>query len=89
MQCDDYRSVKGWDGRLPRRRIARFADVLRGPYLVMIYDHYVDTAASWDGFIQWVGGEKPAETRHACWLCGKRFKADCPKEEMPRSNAGW
>ena len=52
-----------WDGRIPKRRYAIFTDLLRGEYMIVIKGLDLDYAEKWGGFVSWVGGIRPAETR--------------------------
>jgi hypothetical protein len=56
-------SIMKWDGKLPKRRYAIFTDILRGEYMIVITGRDLDYAEKWGGFVRWVGGIKPAETR--------------------------
>ena len=55
--------IMKWDGKIPKRRYAIFTDTLRGEYMVVITEKDFDYAEKWGGFVQWVGGIRPAETR--------------------------
>lgn len=48
---------------LPRRRYAIFSDILAGEYMIVIKDDDINRAEKWGGFIRWVGGVRPADTR--------------------------
>lgn len=52
-----------WDGKLPRRRYAMFTDVLRGDYVIVVREDDIERAPKWGGFVAWMGGVRPAETR--------------------------
>lgn len=52
-----------WDGQLPIRRYAIFNDILRGDYVTVVKDGDIERAEKWGGFVSWLGGVKPAETR--------------------------
>ena len=52
-----------WDGIIPKRRYAIFTDILRGEYMIVIKGLDLDYAEKWGGFVSWVGGIRPAETR--------------------------
>ena len=52
-----------WDGYLPTRRYAIFSDILRGDYAIVVQGDDIDRAEKWGGFVSWLGGVRPAETR--------------------------
>lgn len=52
-----------WDGTLPVRRYAIFTDIMRGEYAIVVNGDDIDCAEKWGGFVSWLGGLKPAETR--------------------------
>jgi len=52
-----------WNGKLPERRYAIFATVLRGPHMIVITGQDLETAATWGGFVAWVGNNHSAETK--------------------------
>jgi hypothetical protein len=56
-------SMNRWNGFLPERRYALFSDILRGDYITVITDANILTAPSWHGFVKWIGGIRPSETR--------------------------
>ncbi len=55
--------VKNWNGKLPERRYAMFTTILHGDYMVLVTGDDINTAENWGGFVHWVGGLRPAETR--------------------------
>jgi len=55
--------IKNWDGEIPERRYAMFNTVSHGDYMVLITGDDIKTAENWGGFVCWVGGLRPAETR--------------------------
>ena len=54
---------KAWDGQIPERRYALFTGTLSGDYMVLVKGDDLNTAPRWGGFVQWVGGMRPAEKR--------------------------
>ena len=52
-----------WNGLIPERRYAIFSDLLRGDYMIVVKGNDLITAPKWGGFIKWVGGIRPSETR--------------------------
>ena len=53
-----------WNGELPERRYAIFTDILRGEYAIVLTGRDIETAEKWGGFVRWLGGVRPAETRN-------------------------
>ena len=60
-----------WNGELPERRYAIFTDILCGEYTTVLTGRDTKTAEKWGGFVRWLGGVHPAETRN---LNGKQYK---------------
>ena len=56
-------NASGWDGRLPLRRYAIFSDILCGEYAIVVKGDDIARAEKWGGFVSWLGGVRPAETR--------------------------
>ena len=52
-----------WDEHLPARRYAIFTDLIRGNYAIVVKGDDSARADKWGGFVSWLGGLKPAETR--------------------------
>ena len=52
-----------WDGFIPERRYVIFSDLLHGDYMIVVKGRDLITAPKWGGFVKWVGGIRPAETR--------------------------
>jgi hypothetical protein len=52
-----------WDGHIPERRYAMFNSLIHGDYMLVIHKQDFNRASKWGGFVQWVGGVRPAETR--------------------------
>jgi len=52
-----------WDGNLPVRRYAIFCNIFCEHYAVVIKGADINTAHKWGGFVSWLGGVKPAESR--------------------------
>lgn len=48
---------------LPVRRYAIFSDIIRGNYAIVVRGDDIAYAPRWGGFVSWLGGVKPAETR--------------------------
>ena len=55
-----------WDGHLPVRRYAIFTDLIRGDYAIVVKGDDIARANKWGGFVSWLGGLRPAETRITC-----------------------
>ena len=52
-----------WDAHLPVRRYAIFSDILRGDCAIVVKGDDIERAEKWGGFVSWLGGVRPAETR--------------------------
>jgi len=52
-----------WDGHIPKRRYAMFTDITHGEYMAVIRGNDILTAPKWGGFVKWIGGIRPSETR--------------------------
>jgi hypothetical protein len=55
-----------WDGKLSRRRYAIFNHLIYGDYVIVVREDDIERAPRWGGFVSWLGGERPAETRAVC-----------------------
>jgi hypothetical protein len=89
---DKYRcryNKNGWNGVLVRRRYAIFHNLIYGNQVVVVKEDDIERAPLWGGFVKWMGGERPADTRFMLTCaCGKKSE-DCPRtKKWNRINNG-